>query len=191
MYFVKTAYICAAHVMLFSPAVVGFVEVCADCSHVDILSVCLSYFLNQPVNMYPPNSMGFHDIDGNVWEWLEDHINGLPGYKPCYLYEDYSANFFDGLHNMILVSFLFIHRMSKSLSALLNYVGISMGICKLQGGSWISTGALASPFHRSWFRRHFHQHSGFRLVRSSGCTPVRLCKSFVFVPGSGEQSVGK
>ena len=34
-----------------------------------------------------------------------------------------------------------------------------------QGGSWISTGDLASRFARFAFRRHFMQHCGFRIVR--------------------------
>ncbi len=34
------------------------------------------------------------------------------------------------------------------------------------GGSWASTGDLASRFARYMFRRHFYQHCGFRLTRS-------------------------
>ena len=55
----------------------------------------------------------------------------------------------------------------------------------LKGGSWISTGDEASRFARFSFRRHFFQHLGFRLVRSSKDTPVRLCKAEVFIPGAG------
>ena len=57
----------------------------------------------QPVNMYPPNNLGFHDIYGNVWEWTEDHFNGLPGFATTYLYDDFSTPCFDGRHNMISV----------------------------------------------------------------------------------------
>lgn len=53
--------------------------------------------------MYPPSSMGFYDVYGNVWEWTEDHFNGLPGFKSSYLYDDYSTPSFDGKHNMIMV----------------------------------------------------------------------------------------
>ena len=35
----------------------------------------------------------------------------------------------------------------------------------IMGGSWASTGDLASSFARYHFRRHFFQHSGFRYVR--------------------------
>lgn len=53
--------------------------------------------------MYPPSSMGFYDVYGKVWEWTEDHFNGLPGFKSSYLYDDYSTPSFDGKHNMIMV----------------------------------------------------------------------------------------
>ncbi len=49
----------------------------------------------------------------------------------------------------------------------------------------MSTGAEASRFARFSFRRHFFQHLGFRLVRSSKATPARLCKTEVFVLGAG------
>ena len=58
----------------------------------------------QPVNMFPANSMGFYDVYGNVWEWLEDHFNGLPGFKTHYLYDDFSSPCFDGRHTMMTVS---------------------------------------------------------------------------------------
>ncbi len=47
--------------------------------------------------------MGFYDVYGKVWEWTEDHFNGLPGFKSSYLYDDYSTPSFDGKHNMIMV----------------------------------------------------------------------------------------
>ena len=57
----------------------------------------------QPVNMYPPTSMGVHDVYGNVWEWTEDHFNGLPGFSTTFLYDDFSTPCFDGRHNVIMV----------------------------------------------------------------------------------------
>ncbi len=60
---------------------------------------------SQPVNMYPSSSMGLYDVYGNVWEWTEDHFNGLPGFKTSYLYDDFSSPCFDGRHNMILVRY--------------------------------------------------------------------------------------
>ncbi|KAK2139594.1 hypothetical protein LSH36_1699g00008 [Paralvinella palmiformis] len=91
---------------------------------------------NMPVNLFPPTDLGFHDVMGNVWEWTEDHFNGLPGFKTMPLYDDFSGPCFDGLHNIIM------------------------------GGSWISTGDEASRFARFGFRRHFMQHCGFRVVKS-------------------------
>ena len=81
---------------------------------------------------------GLYDIRGNVWEWLSDDFQALPGFKTHYLYEDYSAPFFDIQHKIML------------------------------GGSWASTGAYASTSCRNWFRRNFHQHAGFRIARNLG-----------------------
>ena len=86
--------------------------------------------------MGSPNTKGFCDTFGNVWEWCEDHFNGLPGGKTHFLYDDFSTPCYDGRHNMIM------------------------------GGSWASTGDEASRFARFMFRRHFYQHCGFRLARS-------------------------
>ena len=48
--------------------------------------------------------MGFYDVYGNVWEWCEDHFNGLPGFKSIYLYDDFTSPCFDGRHTILLVS---------------------------------------------------------------------------------------
>ena len=111
--------------------------------------------------MYPANSKGFCDTFGNIWEWCEDHFNGLPGAgKTHFLYDDFSTPCYDGRHNIIM------------------------------GGSWASTGDEASRFARFMFRRHFYQHCGFRLARSlptfDGSKPnphFRLVADRVFVLG--------
>jgi len=55
--------------------------------------------------MYAANSLGFHDVRGNVWQWTEDHMTALvTPYRTSYLYHDYSVPFFDGRHNVIIVS---------------------------------------------------------------------------------------
>ena len=77
----------------------------------------------------------FHDIYGNVWDWLSDDFYPLPGFEPHPYYEDFSAPFFDEDHSMLL------------------------------GGAWASTGTGASSYYRLWFRRHFYQHAGFRLAK--------------------------
>ncbi len=54
---------------------------------------------------------------GNVWEWVEDHFNGLPGFKTTYLYDDFSTPCFDGRHTMITVSELNKERKPVTVAA--------------------------------------------------------------------------
>jgi len=82
------------------------------------------------------NEAGFGDATGNVWEWCENDFHPLDGFAPHPLYDDFSTPCFDGEHSMIM------------------------------GGSWASTGDLASPYARYHFRRHFFQHAGLRLAAS-------------------------
>ncbi|XP_072919440.1 uncharacterized protein [Hemitrygon akajei] len=124
-------------------------------------NINLTFGSPTPVNMYPPNEAGFHDVFGNVWEWTEDHFNGLPGFETTYLYDDFSTPCFDGKHNIIL------------------------------GGSWISTGDEASRFARFAFRRHFFQHLGFRLARTchGSQTPATVVNVEGFAPGMADNSI--
>lgn len=78
----------------------------------------------------------FRDLYGNVWQWLGDHFNPLPGFKINRLYDDFSTPCFDGEHQMIA------------------------------GGSFISTGDEATVHARFHFRPHFFQHAGMRVVRT-------------------------
>ena len=78
----------------------------------------------------------FFDVIGNVWQWTESPIDGYEGFKVHPLYDDFSTPTFDGQHNLI------------------------------KGGSWMSTGNEATRDSRYAFRRHFHQHAGFRYVSS-------------------------
>lgn len=80
----------------------------------------------------------FADVFGNVWQWLEDHLNPLPGFRVHRYYDDFSTPCFDGKHHMIM------------------------------GGSFVSTGDEASVWARFHFRPHFYQHAGFRLVSGEG-----------------------
>ena len=98
----------------------------------------LAYGSECPVDALPPNSLGFHDVFGNVQQWAEDDFHALKGFKVHHLYDDFSTLCFDGEHNMIL------------------------------GGSFVSTGDEASIWSRFHFRPHFFQHAGFRLVKSQG-----------------------
>ena len=95
-----------------------------------------------PVDALSANDKGFHDTFGNVWQWCEDHFHPLDGAKPHPYYDDFSAPCYDGEHQMIL------------------------------GGSFISTGDLASIWARFHFRPHFFQHVGFRLARSTDGNPA-------------------
>ena len=60
--------------------------------------------------MFSSTDVGFHDVFGNVWEWTEDHFNGLPGYASDAFYDDFSSPCFDGRHNVILVQIIFIYK---------------------------------------------------------------------------------
>ncbi len=88
-----------------------------------------------PVNHFRQGD--FYDVVGNVWQWTETAIDGLPGFQVHPAYDDFSVPTFDGKHNLI------------------------------KGGSWISTGNEATRDSRYAFRRHFFQHAGFRYVESS------------------------
>lgn len=85
---------------------------------------------------------GIYDLIGNVWQWTESPIDGFPGFTVHKLYDDFSTPTFDGKHNLI------------------------------KGGSWISTGNLATKKSRYAFRRHFFQHAGFRYVQSADTIPT-------------------
>lgn len=96
----------------------------------------LHFGSESPVDRFAPNSLGFNDVFGNVWQWCEDTFHPLPGFRIHPYYVDFSTPCFDDQHNMIL------------------------------GGSFISTGAEASIWSRFHFRPHFFQHAGFRIVQS-------------------------
>ena len=69
----------------------------------------------------------------------------------------------------------------------------SMSGC-VQGGSWVTTGVEMSPYTRYGFRRHFFQHSGFRLVRSQPQNrkgriyiPAKPVSTPLYIEGDGWQ----
>ena len=96
----------------------------------------LHFGSESPVDRFAPNSRGFNDVFGNVWQWCEDTFHPLPGFRIHPYYVDFSTPCFDDQHQMIL------------------------------GGSFISTGDEASVWSRFHFRPHFFQHAGFRIVQS-------------------------
>jgi 5-histidylcysteine sulfoxide synthase len=96
------------------------------------------------VDSGPQASSGAQGVGGGLWEWCLDEMAALPGFRVHPFYEDFSTPCFDGKHHLIL------------------------------GGSFASTGDLASRFARFHFRPHFVQHSGFRIAASEQ-PPTRSC----------------
>jgi len=112
-----------------------------------------AYASQSPVGSFPPSQTGHYDAMGNAWEWTEDHLNPLDGFRENPLYDDFSTPCFDGRHHMIM------------------------------GGSFVSIGDNGgSGFCRFHFRPHFLQHSGFRLVSSSSPAPATSCVDGVAIP---------
>ncbi|GAB1267731.1 5-histidylcysteine sulfoxide synthase [Aurantivibrio infirmus] len=100
-----------------------------------------------PVNKFATacsNGSTFYDVIGNVWQWTETPIDGLPGFEVHPVYDDFSTPTFDGKHNLI------------------------------KGGSFFSTGNYAIKDSRYAFRRHFFQHAGFRYIESEVPVKVEL-----------------
>lgn len=115
------------------------IDVCLQASGSDIaakygFNMQLAYSSQSPVTQFPPSDKGFYDTLGNAWEWGEDHFAAYQGFKVHPYYEDFSSPCFGGKHQVII------------------------------GGSFISTGQLASKFARYQFRPHFFQHATFRVV---------------------------
>lgn len=104
---------------------------------IDDYNLNLKFGSPSPVGMLEKaqNFSGICDLRGNVWEWLKDNFNPLPGFKPHVLYEDNAAPFFDNRHKMLL------------------------------GGAWVTNGTEVLRFYRNWFRPYFYQHAGFRIVQ--------------------------
>jgi len=101
-------------------------------------NINLEHFASEcPVSLFEWGGTGFYDVIGNVWQWTESPIDGLPGFEVHPLYDDFSTPTFDGKHNLF------------------------------KGGSWISIGCNgATAASRYAFRRHFFQHAGIRYVES-------------------------
>jgi 5-histidylcysteine sulfoxide synthase len=87
-----------------------------------------------PVDASPVTAHGLHDAAGNLWTWSEDTFDALDGFVAHPYYEDFSVPSFGGRHQLIL------------------------------GGSFISTGELASIWARHFYRPHFLQQAGIRLI---------------------------
>lgn len=100
------------------------------------INLSLQFGSPSPAGYFSKNDNHMNDLFGNVWDWLDDDFNHLPGFKTHPWYEDFSQPYFDDQHSMLL------------------------------GGSWATTGTAASKYYRLWFRDYFYQHAGFRLAKS-------------------------
>jgi 5-histidylcysteine sulfoxide synthase len=90
------------------------------------------------VNAFPPDGNGIRNGRGNVWNWIQEPIEPLPGFEIHPYYVDFTEPCFDNQHYLIM------------------------------GGAYISTGnAGASRYNRYHFRPHFLQQAGIRYVVSS------------------------
>lgn len=112
-------------------------HITADTENINNYNLNFKFGSPSPVGMLETakSPSGLYDLRGNVWEWLTDNLNPLAGYQPHFLYADNSAIFFDTKHQMML------------------------------GGCWITNGTEALRYYRNWFRPHFYQHAGFRIVQ--------------------------
>ncbi|MDJ0728650.1 MAG: 5-histidylcysteine sulfoxide synthase [Crocosphaera sp.] len=107
-----------------------------DIEEVNDYNLNLKFGSPSPVGLLKTaqSQSGLWDLRGNIWEWLEEDFNPLPGFEPHFLYEDNAAPFFDNNHKMML------------------------------GGAWVTQGTETLKYYRNWFRPNFYQHAGFRIV---------------------------
>jgi formylglycine-generating enzyme required for sulfatase activity len=92
-----------------------------------------------PVGCFPSgdSAWGVAELVGNGWEWTDTVFAPFPGFD-AYVrsYPGYSADFFDGLHQVML------------------------------GASWATPTQLIRRSFRNWFQRHYpYMFAGFRCVR--------------------------
>lgn len=93
----------------------------------------------EPVSFCPggESPFGVRQLVGNGWEWTSTIFGPLPGFKPRATYPGYSANFFDGEHNVI------------------------------KGGSPRTAARLLRRSFRNWFRRDYpYVYATFRCVEN-------------------------
>ncbi len=90
-----------------------------------------------PVDAHPAgdSAFGIGGLLGNGWEWTTSPFAPLPGFRPHPFYPGYSANFFDGQHQV------------------------------LKGGSPRTAACMLRRSFRNWFQPHYpYVYAGFRLV---------------------------
>jgi ergothioneine biosynthesis protein EgtB len=90
-----------------------------------------------PVGSFPAgqSAFGVHELVGNGWEWTDTPFAPFPGFRPMAGYPEYSADFFDDRHFVLL------------------------------GASWATDARLVRPSFRNWFQPHYpYVFAKFRLV---------------------------
>lgn len=84
------------------------------------------------------SAFGVSQLVGNGWEWTNTVFGPFPGFHSRSSYPGYSANFFDGEHNVI------------------------------KGGSCRTAARLLRPSFRNWFRRDYsYVYAGFHCVKNA------------------------
>jgi formylglycine-generating enzyme required for sulfatase activity len=94
----------------------------------------------EPVTATPSgdSAFGVSQLVGNGWEWTSTVFAPFPGFHSRPSYPGYSANFFDGMHNVI------------------------------KGGSPGTAARLLRASFRNWFRRDYpYVYAGFRCARNA------------------------
>jgi ergothioneine biosynthesis protein EgtB len=93
-----------------------------------------------PVGCFPDGDSAWDvaELVGNGWEWTDSVFEPFPGFEPYIRsYPGYSADFFDGLHQVML------------------------------GASWATPAQLIRRSFRNWFQRHYpYMFATFRCVDS-------------------------
>ena len=100
-----------------------------------------------PVGRHPDgaSAWGVEELVGNGWEWSCTPFLPRPGFAPCLRsYPGYSADFFDGAHNVVF------------------------------GASWATDERLVRRSFRNWYRRDYpYVFSSFRVVTSCARRTLR------------------
>jgi formylglycine-generating enzyme required for sulfatase activity len=83
------------------------------------------------------SAFGVEELVGNGWEWTSTVFAPLPGFRPwARTYPGYSADFFDGQHNVVF------------------------------GASWATDDLLLRPSFRNWYRRNYpYPFTSFRIAQ--------------------------
>jgi len=99
------------------------------------VNIGLKFTSPTPVNYYLPSTKGIYDYLGNVWQLLSTNFAPIEDDIHVHnLYSDFSTPFYNDLNIMSL------------------------------GGSFMSCGHSTSVYYRLWWRKHFVQNMGFRLI---------------------------